>query len=232
MRLSIDLYGTSLALVLASTTFACNSGTGASPGDDSGAPPQSQDAGPGQTTPGDSSVSTPTPDSSVSTPTPDASVSSDDSSTPSTPDSSSPTSDAAPPEDAGPAALSFNTDIYVPIIEKHCTGCHGFGADGGAGSGISFGKLDMSSVDAGYANLVNAAAAGAACATTTADGGGTLLRVVPGSADTSLLYEKVNGFTVAPPCGGAMPKSGEIPDGGQAIIVEQIETWIDQGALP
>jgi hypothetical protein len=29
-----------------------------------------------------------------------------------------------------------------------------------------------------------------------------------------------------------MPKSGEIPDGGQAVVVQQIQTWIDQGAQP
>jgi hypothetical protein len=58
------------------------------------------------------------------------------------------------------------------------------------------------------------------------------VRVVPGNAADSLLYLKVDGFTTAPPCGGAMPKSGEIPDGGQAVVVQQIQTWIDQGAQP
>jgi hypothetical protein len=128
--------------------------------------------------------------------------------------------------DSAAPALSFSTDIYGAIIERHCVGCHGFEADGGAGSGIAFGKLDLSSVDAGYANLVNAAAAGSSCAIS------SLVRVVPGNAAQSLLYLKVDGFTTAPPCGGAMPKSGEIPDGGQAVVVEQIQTWIDQGALP
>jgi hypothetical protein len=142
------------------------------------------------------------------------------------------------PEDSGNGndsasptpSLTFSADIYAPIIEHHCVGCHGFAADGGAGSGIAFGKLDMSSVDAGYANLVNVAAAGSACGSE--DGGSTLVRVVPGNAADSLLYLKVDGFTTAPPCGGAMPKSGEIPDGGQAVVVQQIQTWIDQGAQP
>jgi hypothetical protein len=143
--------------------------------------------------------------------------------------------DTTPSDDAGiPAVdagkLGFSTDIYTPIIEKHCAGCHGYSADGGAGTGIAFGKLDLSSVDAGYENLVNAPAAGEACADI--DGSAGPLRVDPGSADTSLLYIKVNGFTTAPPCGGPMPKSGEIPDGGQAVVVQQIETWINQGALP
>jgi hypothetical protein len=132
--------------------------------------------------------------------------------------------------DSASPTLTFSADIYGPIIEHHCVGCHGFAADGGAGSGIAFGKLDLSSVDAGYANLVNVAAAGAACGSE--DGGSALVRVVPGNAADSLLYLKVDGFTTAPPCGGAMPKSGEIPDGGQAVVVQQIQTWIDQGAQP
>ena len=154
--------------------------------------------------------------SSSASPGDDAGSSPPDSSTSTTPDSSTST-------------LHFSTDIYAPIIEVRCVGCHGFAPDGGAGPGISFGKLDLSSVDAGYANLVNVAAAGVACGE--ADGGGPI-RVVPGSAATSLLYEKVNGFTTAPPCGHPMPESGEIPDGGQALVVQQVESWINQGALP
>ena len=87
----------------------------------------------------------------------------------------------------------------------------------------------MSSADAGYANLVNVPAAGEACASV--DDGG-LVRVVPGDAGASLLYLKVDGFTNKPPCGSAMPKSGEIADGGQAAVVQEIETWISQGAQP
>jgi hypothetical protein len=151
-----------------------------------------------------------------------------DSSTATTPDSSTTPSDAATAADAGP--LSFNTDIYSAIIQHHCVGCHGYEADGGEASGLAFGKLDMSSVDAGYANLVNVAAAGAACGGE--DGAAGPIRVVPGSAATSLLWEKVNGYTTAPPCGDPMPKSGEIGDGGQAVVVQQIQSWINQGALP
>ena len=131
--------------------------------------------------------------------------------------------------DAGP--LSFATDIYAPIIEVHCVGCHGFEADGGPASGVSFGKLDMHSVDAGYANLVNVAAAGGSCAEI--DGSAGPIRVVPGSASRSLLWDKVSGYLDPPVlCGSAMPKSGEIPDGGQAFVAAQIQTWINQGALP
>jgi len=192
---------TPVALVIASALLACSSSSSS----DSGTPP-TDDAG---TTPDSSTDSSTSPDSSS---TPDSSTSPDSSTT----------------SDAG--TLAFRADIYGAIIEHHCVGCHGFASDGGAGIGITYGQLDLSSVDAGYANFVNVEAAGVACGNT--DGAPSPIRVVPGSAATSLLYEKVNGYTTAPPCGEAMPKSGEIADGGQAVVVEQIQTWINQGALP
>ncbi len=214
----------STALFLAWLMTGCSDSTAAS----------SNDAGPGDAT----TTPTPTVDSSTPAPTPEASAPTEDSSAPiedssvtTTPDSSAGEStdssaDASP--DAG--SLSFATDIYAPIIAAHCTGCHGYKEDGGAGAGITVGDLDMSSVDAGYENLVNVPAAGAACGET--DGASPLTRVVPGSAATSLLYLKVKGFTTPPPCGSPMPKSGEIPDGGQDIVVQQVKAWINGGALP
>jgi len=206
MKLPIAL---PLTLLVASAAFACSSsGSSASPGG-------SDDA----STPDDATTPT-APDSSLPN-------TGDDASEPQ--DSSNPGDSSQGSIDAG--TLSFSADIYGPIIEHHCVGCHGPTADGGPGSGIAFGKLDMSSADAGYANLVNVAAAGAACELI--DGSAGPIRVVPGSAASSLLYDKVNGFADAPPiCGSAMPKSGEIPDGGQAIVVAQIQAWINQGALP
>jgi hypothetical protein len=231
MKVTFDFPTSLLSFALfasASLLFGCsNSG---SSGDDGGsqAPPSSgPDASPPVATP-DGGATSSTPDSSAATPdssaaTPDSSATTPDSSATSTPDAGTGTEG-----DSG--ALSFATDIYAPILAKHCTGCHAFKADGGAGAGITAGKLDFSSADAGYANLVNVAAAGVACGDT--DGASPLVRVVPGHAAASLLYEKVNGFTVAPPCGSPMPKSGEIPDGGQEVVVEQVKTWINQGALP
>jgi mono/diheme cytochrome c family protein len=149
------------------------------------------------------------PATDSSTPTADSSIQTD---------SSSPTPDSSTPADAG--TLSFATDIYGPIIAHHCTSCHGANAEG---------DLDMSSADAGFANLVNVTAKGPACGSVSP----ALTRVVPGSAATSLLYLKVDGYLgTAPPCGSPMPKSGEIPDGGQLIVVDQIQTWINQGAQP
>jgi hypothetical protein len=206
MKLPRAVCALPLTLLFASATLACSS-SGSNPA-------SSDDASP----PDD--ATTPTSDSaSPGSPGTDSS---------NTEDSATAQDSSNGTEDAGP--LSFDTDIYAPIIAHHCVGCHGFTSDGGAGSGISFGHLDMSSVDAGYANLVNVAAAGGSCAEI--DGSAGPIRVVPGSAATSLLYDKVNGFTVAPICGSAMPKSGEIPDGGQAVVVEQIQTWINEGALP
>jgi hypothetical protein len=100
----------------------------------------------------------------------------------------------------------------------------------------------MSSVDAGYANLVNHAAAGSKCGEYD---GPALTRVIPGNANDSLLFLKVHGYLdggPALPCGNPMPDShkgadggvvsGEIPDGGQAIVVQTIQSWINEGAKP
>jgi hypothetical protein len=229
-----------LTLAFASAALACNSsGSNGSPDDASvGASNDASTVTPtpdGTTTPGtdsgadDASTTTPQNDSST-TGSDDSSTTAPDSST-GTPDSSTGAPDTGTPDTGAPdtgapdAGLSWATDIYAPLIATHCTGCHG-----GTGSGVTFGKLDMSTASTGYANLVNIASTGAACGPT--DGATGPLRVIPGNADDSLLYQKVNGFTTAPPCGSAMPKSGEIPDGGQQILVDQIEAWIDQGANP
>jgi hypothetical protein len=62
------------------------------------------------------------------------------------------------------------------------------------------------------------------------------VRVVPGDAGASLLYLKMHGFVVPPPCGAPMPETapgpGEIPDGGQAPAFTEIMNWINQGARP
>ena len=139
-------FALSLTLAVASGAFACSSsGSSASPGGPDGSSPD--DAGNNSSNTGNDANDNSATDSSTSS----ATDSSDDAT-----DSSSSVVDAGP--------LSFATDIYAPIIEVHCVGCHGFEADGGPASGVSFGKLDMHSVNAGYANLVNVAAAGGSCA--------------------------------------------------------------------
>jgi hypothetical protein len=145
--------------------------------------------------------------------------------------------------DAGDAAVvTFGVTVY-PWMTEHCVGCHHPAEDGGtAGGGSKYGKLDLSTVDAAYPNLVNAPAQGVGPSTdieagvtscdALPDGSAGSIRVVPGDAGASLLYLKVNGFTTAPPCGAPMPRSGEIPDGGQAQLVTAVQSWISQGANP
>jgi hypothetical protein len=153
--------------------------------------------------------------------------------------------------DAGEGGVvSFDVDVY-PLVAAHCVGCHHpaeVGADGGAkapGGGFTYGKLDMSTVDAAYPNLVNAPAQGpgipseveagvVACADLP-DGSAGSIRVIPGNAAVSLLYLKVHGFppNPAPPCGSAMPlEFGPLPDGGQDELASEIQSWINAGANP
>ncbi len=63
-------------------------------------------------------------------------------------------------------------------------------------------------------------ASGPAC------GGTAAVRVVAGSAATSLLYEKVSEAT--PPCGAQMPLDLMPLSAGDQ---EKIENWINAGAL-
>lgn len=131
--------------------------------------------------------------------------------------------DAAPP-------LSFAADVY-PIIALRCTACHT-----PTGSGVLEGHLDMTSgaASGAYGRLVNVNAMGTqtgGAGVTCAQSG--LVRVVPGSALTSLLYEKVNSKlqNMPAPCGNPMPQ----PDTATALTTAQVGTimeWIDEGANP
>lgn len=86
-----------------------------------------------------------------------------------------------------------------------------------------FGKLDMSTEQTAYSNLVGVKAAGASCLTS------SLTRVVPGSATTSLMFNKVNAKLkqINPPCGDTMPDDQTVLNQTQ---VDLIETWINDGA--
>jgi hypothetical protein len=132
-------------------------------------------------------------------------------------------------------------EVWTQVIAVHCVGCHSPNPDGGTpGGGLRLGLLDMSTPDAGYANLVNQPARGtvslvpdaAACDTLANTGVAGSIRVIPSASGASLLYLKVNGYTTPPPCSLPMPANGEIPDGGQAAVVQEIQTWIDEGAHP
>jgi len=160
---------------------------------------------------------------------------------------SSGSSGGAPEGGVEAGALTWS-QVYADVIAGHCAGCHG-GApapDGGVRGGLRVGLLNMSTVDAGYAGLINVAAQGTGVPPLGYDAGacntleaGTLgsVRVVPRDAGASLLFLKVHGYTTAPPCGNPMPEPmaagpGPILDGGQDLAAAEIMNWINQGALP
>jgi hypothetical protein len=141
--------------------------------------------------------------------------------------------------EAGP--LSFNADVYT-IVTARCISCHGPLPDGGDGSGVAFGKLDMRTEAAAYANLVGdggVVAAGSKCAALGADAG--LKRVVAGNPTDSLLYNKLasndgDGGTLlnadggpAIFCGSPMPLHLPAVSASQ---LAKIHDWIQAGANP
>jgi hypothetical protein len=103
------------------------------------------------------------------------------------------------------------TNVYSAVVAKRCLPCHA------TSTGVSLGKLDLSSKDKAYANLLNVAAQGSACA-----GQGTL--VVPGQAGSSLLYQKVGS---SPPCGLTMPFQVAPLSGSEKSLIKD---WINGGA--
>jgi hypothetical protein len=108
--------------------------------------------------------------------------------------------------DAGGAAPTVTfTEVYGKVLAS-CTNCH-------AGFIGQIDGLDMSTKATAYKNLVGVGAS--RCS-------GTL--VVPKSAATSVLYEKVT----RPSCGSLMPQNA--PPLSQAEL-DLLKNWIDQGAL-
>jgi hypothetical protein len=122
--------------------------------------------------------------------------------------------DAAAVKDAVAAATTF-TQVYNDIISPICVACHNPN-----GIGVSMGHLDMSTRAAAFADLVNVEAAGIAC-------GGMGTRVIPGNANGSIMFEKIDPGT-PPPCGSKMPLG--LPELSAAQAGE-IQSWINGGAL-
>jgi hypothetical protein len=107
------------------------------------------------------------------------------------------------------------TEVYTTIISGKCASCHVTGK-----TGVSKGKLDLSTQATAYMNLVGVMAAGTSCGTS------KQTRVVAGDSTTSLLYNKVS--MAKPVCGERMP------DDNPALVAASISTikaWIDQGAI-
>jgi mono/diheme cytochrome c family protein len=155
--------------------------------------------------------------------------------------------DSSPGNDSGggdndAAAVAFGANVYGSIIAVKCLGCHGPTADGGPGTGIQFGHLDMSTQATAYGNLVGdgggVPADGVACAALGTDG---LLRVAPGNPTTSLIYNKLasndgDGGSILLADGGPMVFCGNpMPLHHPAISAADLGTihdWIGQGATP
>jgi hypothetical protein len=119
---------------------------------------------------------------------------------------------------ANPSPGATLTQVYNGIIGPSCAlaACHGNAA-------APTGSLDMSSQAAAFANLVNQPALGQAGVPSCAGSG--LIRVVPGSAMSSLLWNKVNGTQT---CGARMPNGLQPIAQGQ---IDQIASWINAGAM-
>jgi hypothetical protein len=133
--------------------------------------------------------------------------------------------DAADPDAA--VAPSF-TDVYA-ILDEHCAYCHRPDPDGPgeqqAGIGYLLGRLDMSTAELAYRNLVEDGgfADGIHCGPEE-QGDAGLRRVVPSDTANSLILSKLSD---APKCGVRMP------DGLPPLPAEQIaviSAWIEAGA--
>lgn len=113
------------------------------------------------------------------------------------------------PEPSDATFTSIYNDIFVGSGCANSS-CHG--------SNLGAGGLSFQSQQRAYDELVDIAAMGALCA----ENGG--VRVVPGDAAASLLFDKVSN--AEPSCGDPMPISGMLdPD-----QIDRIRTWIEAGA--
>jgi hypothetical protein len=98
---------------------------------------------------------------------------------------------------ASNAPASFAKDVQ-PILTQTCMPCH-------AGGTAAKGKYDVT----GYAGVMG-------------NGSDSIPNVIPGNADSSTLYRRVNG-TLTP----LMPKGRPPLNAGQLATIKK---WIDQGA--
>ncbi len=116
--------------------------------------------------------------------------------------------DASAADDAAPPAEELFTTVY-DVIAQSCIGCHGAGK-----------KLDLSTREIAYQQLVGVSAQYPTCA---ADASVIPVRVVPGDAENSLLMMKLENRQT---CGSAMPKTGLLPQ----TDVDKFRAWIVAGA--
>jgi hypothetical protein len=102
------------------------------------------------------------------------------------------------------------TNVYA-IFTAKCGDCHTPG-DG------TKGRLDISTKEKAYQNLVGVKAAGRDCS------GGGKSRVAPGNAKDSLLIDKLGP---TPSCGDAMPEDGDPLSAAEITLITE---WINAGA--
>lgn len=117
----------------------------------------------------------------------------------------------------GGARCDTFTHIYNDIIRgpgptgpENCAPCHTTGMSGG---------LSMATRAAALMNLINRPAAGAPCS------GTGRIRVIPGDAAHSLLWNKVSAMDL---CGARMPNTRPPLSPND---IDSIAAWIDAGAL-
>jgi hypothetical protein len=103
-------------------------------------------------------------------------------------------------------------------------GCHSTFASKQTGSLLDF-SLDASAV---YAELLGPDGGGAPSTNIAGDAGGTVLRVVPGDADASMLYIKLTLTTGDPRYGAGMPLY--TPGSVCPAALDAVRAWIDKGA--
>ena len=125
--------------------------------------------------------------------------------------------DAMAMMDGAAATVSWSRDI-LPALRANCGSCHTTESRGNLSWGGS-----SAGADRAYGTLVGAGgmginAMGGSCASR------TRVRVDPGNASGSLIYQKV---ARTHDCGNAMPPRGTYP----AAATRELETWINEGAM-
>jgi hypothetical protein len=119
-----------------------------------------------------------------------------------------------------PGSPTFSAIYQEIIVSKGCNGgptCH---------AGLAAGQLKMTSKTEAFMSLVGVKAMGInlVMGSTPNCKDTTLMRVVAGNPDMSLLYKKVSSAT--PECGGKMPPTAMLPQ----PMIDQIKMWIMNGA--
>ena len=129
--------------------------------------------------------------------------------------------------EAGDVPTSYFNDKVQPIFDTKCTSCHHPSGIGWSNTGGSSNDLDLT-LGNSYNSLLGTSGTGQA--TFELPAVVPMLRVTPGDAANSYLYEKVESAT---PKGS--PGFARMPLGGPYLSADEIaiiKKWIDDGAKP